>query len=143
MGAKKRNPQKYFHRNLNEFIGIAKTCKGHIILIGDFNEPMNKQSSMARIASKQGLLDMLFQQNSQSPEPNRYACGSTRIDYALISPKLTATVKSCGFESFQQKIKIQPSRNVYRLQHTTVVQKYYPLAWPSRPSQLYSKKPSE
>jgi hypothetical protein len=39
-GAKKANPRKYFHRDLNEFIRITKTRKEQIILVGDFNESM-------------------------------------------------------------------------------------------------------
>jgi hypothetical protein len=104
-GAKKANPRKYFHRDLNEFVRKAITRKEQIILVGDFNEPMNERSSMSRIAAKQGLVDILFQRNSQSPEPNTYARGSTRIDYALISPDLTDAVKACGYEPFHQRVK--------------------------------------
>jgi hypothetical protein len=60
---------------------------------------------MAQIASKHQLIDILFQRNSHLQEPHTHACGSTCIDYALISPKLTNTVTSCGYELFHQRIK--------------------------------------
>jgi hypothetical protein len=104
-GAKKANPRKYFHRDLNEFIRITKTRKEQIILVGDFNEPMSEKSSMARIASTHSLVDILFQRNSHLPEPNTYARGSTRIDYALISPELVDAVKACGYEPFHKRVK--------------------------------------
>jgi hypothetical protein len=66
---------------------------------------MTERSSMARIATNHGLVDILFQRNSHLPEPNMYIRGSTRIDYALISPDLVGAVKSCGYEPFQKLVK--------------------------------------
>ena len=83
-GIKKAKPRKYFYRDLNEFIRICKTKKESVILVGDFNEPMNERSSTARIAATHGLVDILFQRNSQLPEPTTYARGPNRIDYALL-----------------------------------------------------------
>ncbi len=104
-GAKKAKPRKFFHRDMNEFIRICKTRNESIILVGDFNKPMHERSSMARIASTHGLVDILFQRNSHVAEPNTYARGSTRIDYALISPNLAPAVKHCGYEPFQKLIQ--------------------------------------
>jgi hypothetical protein len=104
-GAKKANPRKYFHRDLTELIRITKSRNELIILVGDFNEPMTEQSSTARIAAKHSLVNIMFQQNSHAPEANTYSRGSTRINYALISPDLLATVKSCGYEQFHKRIK--------------------------------------
>ena len=103
-GAKKAKPRKYFHRDLKEFVRLSKSRNESIILVGDFNEPMNEHSSMARIASTHGLVDILFQRNPTETEPRTYARGSTRIDYALISPDLTPAVNYCGYEPFQQRI---------------------------------------
>jgi hypothetical protein len=104
-GIHKPKPRKYFHRDLNEFVRISKSRQELIILVGDFNEPMNERSSMARIASQHQLVDILYQRNSHLPEPNTYARGSTRIDYALISPELTDAVSACGYEPFHKRIK--------------------------------------
>jgi hypothetical protein len=104
-GHQKPKPRKFFHRDLTEFIRVSKSRQELIILVGDFNEPMTEQSSMARIASKHQLVDILFQRNSHLPEPNTYARGSTRIDYALVSPELTDAVTECGYEPFHQRIK--------------------------------------
>ncbi len=60
---------------------------------------------MARIASTHNLVDILFQRNPDLPEPNTYIRGSTRIDFALISPELTDAVSACGYESYHQRIK--------------------------------------
>ena len=104
-GVHKPKPRKYFHRDLNEFIRISLSRKERIILVGDFNEPIREQSSMARIAAKHQLVDILFQRNSHLPEPNTFARGTTRIDYALISPELTDAVISCGYEPFHKRIR--------------------------------------
>jgi hypothetical protein len=60
-GAKKAKPRKFFHRDLNELVRLCKSRGESIILVGDFNEPMNERSSMARISSTHGLVDILFQ----------------------------------------------------------------------------------
>jgi hypothetical protein len=104
-GITKPKPRKYFHRDLNDFVKTSKNRQELIILVGDFNEPMNERSSMARIASTHQLVDVLYQRNSHLPEPNTYARGSTRIDYALISPELTEAVTECGYEPFHKRIK--------------------------------------
>ena len=104
-GARKAKPRKFFHRDLNEFVRLCKTRNESIILVGDFNEPMTERSSTARIASNHGLVDILFQKNSHLPEPKTYVRGSTRIDYALLTPDLTEAVKRCGYEPFQKRIK--------------------------------------
>ncbi len=71
--------------------------------MGDFNEPLTERSSMARIASAHGLMDILFQRNTNLPKPNTYAHRSTCIDYALISPDIAESVKLCGYEPFQYR----------------------------------------
>jgi hypothetical protein len=47
----------------------------------------------------------MFQRNSNLPEPPTYARGTSRIDYALISPELVGAVKSCGYEPFHKQVK--------------------------------------
>jgi hypothetical protein len=84
---------------------MSKSRQELLILVGDFNEPMTKRSSMARVASNHQLVDILFQRNPDLQEPNTFIRGSTRIDYALISPELTDAVSACGYESFHQRIK--------------------------------------
>jgi hypothetical protein len=65
-GAKKANPRKYFHRDLDEFIRLSKSRKELILLVGDFNEPMTERSSTAQIAAKHTLVDILFQPSSST-----------------------------------------------------------------------------
>jgi hypothetical protein len=104
-GIKKAKPRKYFQHDLDEFICLCKTRQELVILMGDFNEALNERSSMARIASNHGLVDIVFQCNPHLPEPHKYARGSSRIDYVLISPKLVDAVQLCGYQPFQQRIK--------------------------------------
>ena len=99
------NPRKFFHRDLTEFIRLCKSRNELLILAGDFNEPITEQSSIARIAAKHQLVDIMFQRRPHCPEPNTYARGSTRIDYALISPELTDSVTASGYEPFHKRIK--------------------------------------
>jgi hypothetical protein len=106
-GIKKANakPRKYFHRDLQDFIKRCKTRNESIILVGDFNEPMNERSSMARIAMTHSLVDILFQRNPHLPEPATFARGSNRIDYCLVSSDLVEAVQSCGYEPFQMRVQ--------------------------------------
>jgi hypothetical protein len=66
-GIPKPKPRKHFYRDLNKFVQTSKTRQELIILVGDFNEPMTERSSMARIASKHQLVDILYQRNSHLP----------------------------------------------------------------------------
>jgi hypothetical protein len=109
-GVKKAKPRKYFQQDLNEFIHICTTRKESIRLVDNFNKPMNERSSMARIATKHGLINILFQHNYHLPEPTKYVCGSTHIGYALLSPDLVGAVNFCGYEPFQKLVKSNHSR---------------------------------
>lgn len=108
---KKAKPRKSFHHgDLNEYVCLCNTCEESIILVGDFNEPVNEWSSMALIASTHRLLDILFQQNAHMPEPHMYAWGSPIwIDYALIMPDLVKAVKWCRYKPFQKRVKLDHS----------------------------------
>jgi endonuclease/exonuclease/phosphatase family metal-dependent hydrolase len=120
-GAKKAKPIQFFYRNLKEFIRLSKSRHESIILVGDFNESMNERSSIARIVTAHGLIDILFQRNSHVPEPHTYARGSIRIDYALISPDLVTSVNRCGYKPFHKRVH-SDHRGMFLDFDTTVVQ---------------------
>ena len=63
-------------------------------MAGDFNEALSESSSISKIASAHGLIDILFQRNAHLPEPPTYIQGSTRIDYVLTTPDLAEAVKA-------------------------------------------------
>jgi len=104
-GIKKPKPCKYLEQHLQEFIRLGKTRHESVILMGDFNEPMHEQSSMARIATTHGLVDIMFQGNPDLPDPATHARGSTRIDYALLSLELVDAVEFCGYEPFHSQVQ--------------------------------------
>jgi hypothetical protein len=77
----------------------------HIILVGDFNEPLDAgNSNMAKICQDIGLADVFSIRHPHLPEPATHIRGSRRIDYFLVSASVLPAVKAIGYDPFQYRI---------------------------------------
>jgi exonuclease III len=100
------NPRAAFIRDLQNFI-VQKQNQGELVcLTGDFNDDINKTNSgMSQLATELGLLDLFSARLGTSTVPSTYIRGSTRLDYALISPELLPSVVAAGYEPFSYRIQ--------------------------------------
>ena len=97
------NPRKAFRRDLIAFLKQLASDGDEILLLGDFNEPLGSEADgMTLIAAELNLLD-LFASHNSSTMPATYARGSSRLDYALATAKVVASVRSAGYEPFNNR----------------------------------------
>jgi hypothetical protein len=82
-----------------------KNRKEHIILAGDFNEPLDAgNSNMSKLCQDIGLTDVFALRHPHIPEPATYIRGSTRLDYFLVSASVLPSVTKCGYDPFHLRL---------------------------------------
>jgi hypothetical protein len=97
------NPRKHFCKDLISFIKQLRANNESVILCGDFNEILNMQSPLIQLCTDPALqmvdiFSTLHRTTDTLPTCDR---GSTRIDFALISPDLIPAIQRCGFLPFR------------------------------------------
>jgi hypothetical protein len=99
------NPRRNFRKDLTAFLKPMKFRNEHIILAGDFNEPLDAgTSNMSKICQDIGLSDVFAIRHPETPEPATYIRGSKRIDYFLVSASVLTSVEKCGYDPFQFRL---------------------------------------
>ena len=99
------HPRRNFRKDLTAFLKPMKHRQEHIILAGDFNEPMDSgTSNMSKICQDIGLSDVFAIRHPDTPEPATYIRGSRRIDYFLVSASVLPSVEKCGYDPFQYRL---------------------------------------
>ena len=97
------NPRKAFRRDLLSFLKKLQSDGDDLLLMGDFNEPLGSEADgMTFLAAELNLID-LFDSHNSSTKPATYARGSTRLDYALATDKVVASVRHAGYEPFNNR----------------------------------------
>jgi hypothetical protein len=91
-GARKQNQASYFTKILTDLCASEKCVRNPWFLLGTSTSRWRNALAWHGLFSSHSLFDILFQRNSHLPEPHTYVCGSTRIDYTLITPDLVDTV---------------------------------------------------
>ena len=97
------NPRKHFCKDLISFLKQLRANDESVILCGDFNEVLDMNSPLIQLCTDPSLqmvdiLSSLHPTTNDLPTCDR---GSTRIDFALISPDLVPTIQSCGYLPFR------------------------------------------
>ena len=99
------HPRRNFRKDLTAFLKPMKQRNEHIILAGDFNEPLDSgTSNMSKICQDIGLSDVFSIRHRDTPEPATYIRGSRRIDYFLVSASVLPCVEKCGYDPFQYRL---------------------------------------
>lgn len=99
------NPRKQFITDLKALVKSLDALDHDIILMGDFNESIGANpSGMASVMSTAHLTDAFCYRHGINQEKPTYARGSKRVDYILISSRLTAFVQHTGAEPFNFRI---------------------------------------
>jgi hypothetical protein len=100
------NPRKHFCKDIISFVKTLRANNESIILCGDFNEILTIDSELIRLCTDPSiqLVDILSTIHPHTSELPTCDRGSTRIDFALISPDLVPAVQRCGYMPFRQYI---------------------------------------
>jgi exonuclease III len=98
------NPRNAFRRDLQLFLKSQTRQGADILLLGDFNERMGDDpNGMSSIAAQFQLVDIMAIRHPTLEAPATYARGRTRLDYALGTHRVAASVLSGGYESFNYR----------------------------------------
>ena len=99
------DPRKIFIRDLKALVRQLKTSNHDIILMGDFNESIGtKPEEMASVITAGQLTNVHCFKHGIEKEKPTYARGSKRVDYILVSERLTAYIRATGAEPFNFRI---------------------------------------
>ena len=99
------NPRKAFIQDMKEMVKSLNIADHDIILMGDFNEAIGiKANEMASVISEGRLTDTHCSCHGIDNEQPTYARGSKRVDYVLVSSRLTAHIRATGAEPFNFRI---------------------------------------
>ena len=97
------NPRSAFRRDLTIALQASINSGHEILLLGDFNEAFGADvDGMIRMANTCGLQDLMCIRHSSLP-PATYARGFTRLDYALATAHVAASLSKAGYEPFNSK----------------------------------------
>ena len=99
-------PGSIFCKDIISFVKTLRANNESIILCGDFNEILTIDSELIRLCTDPSiqLVDILSTIHPHTSELPTCDRGSTRIDFALISPDLVPAVQRCGYMPFRQYI---------------------------------------
>jgi endonuclease/exonuclease/phosphatase family metal-dependent hydrolase len=99
------NPRQAFIRDLKTMVTKLKNDDHDIILMGDFNELIGiRPNDMASVILAGKLSDVHSLRHGLDREKPTYARGTKRVDYILISERLTSYVRATGAEPFNFRI---------------------------------------
>jgi hypothetical protein len=97
------NPRKHFCKDLIVFLKQLRANGESILLCGDFNDILDMKSPLIQLCTDPALqmVDILSTMHPTTSDLPTCDRGSTRIDFALISPDLVPTIRGCGFLPFR------------------------------------------
>ena len=99
------DPRKSFIRDLKALVKRLTQADHDIILMGDFNESIGaKPEEMASVITEGRLTDTFCFKHGLDREQPTYARGSKRVDYILVSERLTDYIRYTGAEPFNYRI---------------------------------------
>jgi len=98
------NPRRHFRQDISKFLSRCLQESNEVLLMGDFNESLSEVSSgMAKICQDHGLLDLFNVYQGITDLPT-YSRGKKRLDYALGTERVAASIKFGGYESFNSRM---------------------------------------
>ena len=99
------DPRKAFIRDLKILVQQLRAADHDIILMGDFNESIGvKPEEMASVITEGRLTDAYCFRHGIDNEHPTYARGTKRVDYILVSQRLTEHIRATGAEPFNFRI---------------------------------------
>jgi exonuclease III len=100
------NPRRAFRRDLKVFIStqLERQSETDILLLGDFNERLGEDpNGLSNITAHFQLVDILTTRHPTCESPATYARGHKRLDYALGTHRVAASIIAGGYEPFNYR----------------------------------------
>jgi endonuclease/exonuclease/phosphatase family metal-dependent hydrolase len=109
MAEKRENPSnvcKHFIDDLAKFLRKCSKNEEDVMLAGDFNDILGKESRViSKICKQFELVDAIHYYHGQAPD--RFATwidGCEILDYVLVSRALLPFINACGYEPFMANV---------------------------------------
>ena len=99
------NPRKQFINDLGELLRKERDKGNAILLMLDANDSMEHASSLSKLASEFGLIDLHTHKWGLEGEPSTYKRGTKRIDYILGTEEVAQHLRVAGIEAFDDGVK--------------------------------------
>jgi hypothetical protein len=104
-GIREPSPRKIFIQDLKVLGKFLHSAHHNVILMGDFIELIGaKPSEMASVINAGHLTDTYCFRHGLDHESATYARGTKRVDYVLVSNRLTEHIRATGAEPFNYRI---------------------------------------
>ena len=98
-------PRKAFTQDLESFIAHEHGKGNGILLVGDFNEPLDTlHEGMTKLCSNTGLIDLMFHLHGVD-EFNTWIDGKARVDYVLCDAWVAESCLNGCYEPFKYRFK--------------------------------------
>ena len=98
------NPRAAFRRDLKIFLNEQIHSGADILLLSDFNERMGDDpNGMSSLTAQFQLVDIMANRHPTLTAHATYARGRTRLDYALGTHRVAASILAGGYESFNYR----------------------------------------
>jgi hypothetical protein len=95
------DPRIAFKRDLSSYIQACRSKGDELILVGDFNEQLGRNSNgIESMAGEYGLLNMMSARHGDLQPPATYARGRNCIDYGFATLRVIQALSKCGYEQF-------------------------------------------
>ena len=94
------SPWKAFVLDLIELISILHAEKHSVLLIGDFSETLYCFKQMQTLASKTGLVDVMWQE-CRTDDFSTCITGTEKIDYVLADTDIADSVINACYEPYK------------------------------------------
>jgi hypothetical protein len=103
-GDKLPNPRRQFQHDLRKFLRQCQANSESIILVGDFNENLDiNTSGTAKLCEEHELVDIFAARHPDIEEFSTYIRGTKRIDYYLVSSDIIPAVTAVGYEPYHYR----------------------------------------
>jgi hypothetical protein len=104
-GVREPYPHKIFIQDLKALVKSLHSAHHDVILMGDFNELIGaKPLEMASVINAGHLTNTYCFPHGLDPESATFARGTKRVDYILVSHRLTEHICATGAEPFNYRI---------------------------------------
>jgi hypothetical protein len=97
------DPRLQAIHDLGNELAIHRQQRRALCIVGDYNEDIGHEPALfTSLCGTCSLVDIMDSLHPDQSSVSSYACGSTRLDYILVTPDLLSYVDSAGLNHYHQ-----------------------------------------